>query len=77
MDNRGLLDLIISLLSEIRITEKIQLIKAFECEEDLFLQSRNDIEMIINRRLKNFWDVREIQDKAGCIDTTCRMRGIK
>jgi DNA processing protein len=81
MDNhssgRGLLDLIISLLPEIRITEKIKLIETFHNEKDLFVQSKIDIEKIINRRLKTFWDIIEIRDKAGHIDTICRMRSIK
>ena len=95
MDNRGLLDLMISLLpassrtkpggasnaggiaAGIKLTEKIKLINAFEREEDLFLQSKNDIEKIINRRLNTFWDASDIQDRAGRIDTVCKMRGIK
>ena len=77
MDNRGLLDLMISLLPEIKIKEKIRVIGAFEREEDLFLQTKRDIELIIKRELRNFWDISEIQDKAGRIDTLCRMRSIK
>jgi len=75
--DRGLLDLIISLLPELKLTEKILLITIFESEEDLFVQSKKDIEKIINRQLKYFWDIREIHEKAGRIDTMCKMRAIK
>jgi DNA processing protein len=77
MDNRGLLDLIISLLPEINSANKIQLLQSFDTEEDLFVQSKRDIEIILNRLLKNYWDISEIRDKAGRIDTICRMRSIK
>ncbi|MCL2800740.1 MAG: DNA-processing protein DprA [Treponema sp.] len=74
MNNRGILDLIISLLPELKLTEKIKLLMSFDDEEQLFVQSKRDIEEIINRELKTFWDITEIRDKAGLIDTTCRMR---
>jgi len=74
MNNRGLLDLIISLLPEIRITEKLLLLEKFDSEEELFVQSKRDIENILNRGLKEFWDISEIRDKAGRIDTVCRLR---
>ena len=77
MNNRGLLDLIISLLPELKIVERIALLMAFESEEQLFVQSKKDIENIINRQLLSFWDISDIQEKAGRIDTICRMRGIK
>ena len=77
MNNRGLLDLIISILPELRIVERIALLMAFENEEQLYVQSKNDIEKIINRVLPNFWDISEIKEKAGRIDTICQMRGIK
>ena len=70
------LDLIISLLPKIRINEKIRLAQKFQYEDDLFLQTKRDIEKIINRELKNFWDIGEIKEKAGRIDTICKMRSI-
>jgi len=77
MNNRGLLDLIISLLPGIRLSSKISLLQAFDSEEQLFVQSKKDIESIIDCQLTNFWDIGEVQEKAGQIDTICRMRGIK
>jgi DNA processing protein len=77
MNDRGFLGLVISLLPGIKLVEKISLLRAFDCEGDLFVQSKRDIEEILNRELKNFWDIREIQEKAGRIDTICRMRSIK
>jgi DNA processing protein len=70
-------DLIISFLPALKVTEKILLMQAFECEEDLFLQSKKDFEKIIKRELKTYWDITEIQEKAGRIETLCRMRSIK
>jgi DNA processing protein len=72
-----LLDLIISLLPGLKITEKILLLQTFEKEEDIFVQTKRDIEKIIGRELKSFWDINQIHDKAGRIDTICRMRSIK
>jgi DNA processing protein len=77
MDKRGLLDLIISLLPEIRVTDRISLLQAFDNEEELFVQSKRGIEEILNHQLKTFWDITEIHEKAGSIDTICRMRSIK
>ena len=77
MNKRGLLDLTISLLPELRLAEKILLLQNFESEEDLYVQSKRDIEVIINRYLNEFWDITEIRDRAGRIDTICKMRSIK
>jgi len=74
---RGLLDLIISLLPGIKLTEKILLLQNFENTNQLIVQSKRDIEIIIKRQLKEFWDITEFIDKAGRIDTTCRIRSIK
>jgi len=74
---RGLLDLIIALLPGLMPKHKILLLKTFNNEEDLFIQSKNDIERITGSSLKNFWDISEIRDKADRIDTICRMRSIK
>ena len=75
--SRGLLDLIISLLPGLKLTDKILLLDAFDSTEQLFLQSKRDIEIIINRFLKDFWDISEINEKAQHIDTNCKMRSIK
>jgi DNA processing protein len=77
MNKRGLLDLIVSLLPDLKITDKILLLQAFDNEEKLFVQSKRGIEEILNHELKTFWDITEIHEKAGSIDTICRMRSIK
>jgi len=77
MNDRGLLDLIISLLPGLRLTEKIKLIDIFDSVDKLYVQSKRDIEVIIQRELKSFWDITDICDKAGHIDTNCRLRSIK
>jgi len=77
MNKRGLLDLIISLLPGLKTLDKIALLKNFNREEELFAQSRKDIENILKHELKVFWDINEISDKAGRIDTICEMRSIK
>jgi len=70
------LGLIISLLPGIKATEKIQLLLSLQTEEDLFLQTKRDIEKILERTLLKFWDISEINDKAGRIGTICKMRSI-
>ncbi|MCL2763767.1 MAG: DNA-processing protein DprA [Treponema sp.] len=76
--NEGsLLPLIISLLPELRITEKILLLTEFDSEEKLFIQSKKDIEKIIGRQLKSFWDISEYCERAGSIDTICKVRSFK
>jgi len=77
MNERGLLDLVISLLPGLKITDKLALLRAFDSEEKLFVQSRENIEEILNHRINAFWDITEIHEKAGRIDTICRMRSIK
>jgi len=77
MNNRGLLDLIISLLPGLRAPERIKLLQTFNEESELFIQSKRDIERIINREKREFWDISNIFDKAGRIDTICGMRSIK
>ena len=76
MNKRGLLDLAISLLPGLKITDKITLLQVFEDEDKLFVQSKRNMEEILNHELLEFWDITEIHDKAGSIDTNCRMRSI-
>ncbi|MCL2410289.1 MAG: DNA-processing protein DprA [Treponema sp.] len=73
---RGLLDLIISLLPGLRLTEKIILLNTFDTTDQLFVQSKRDIEKIINRQLASFWDISEISEKCARIDTVCKMRSV-
>jgi DNA processing protein len=76
MSDRGLLDLSISLLPGLKITDKILLLQAFDNEESFFVQSGKNIEEILNHPLAAFWDITEIHERAGRIDTMCRMRSI-
>jgi len=81
MDNneileRGLCDLMISLLPGINLKEKIILAQKINSEDEIFLQSKRDIECLLKRTLKTFWDISDIKEKAGRIDTICRMRSI-
>jgi len=77
MDNRGLLDLMISLLPGISAQEKIILINSFVHEEELYLETTAYIEEILNRKLDICWDMLEYRNKADKIDTICRMRSMK
>jgi len=77
MSDRGLLDLIISLMPGLAVKEKINILNFFKREEDLYILSKNHIEEIINRKIKKNWDISDIRDKADRIDTICRMRSIK
>jgi len=77
MNKRGLLDLIISLLPCLKAHDKISLLAFFNTEEDLYVQSKKNIEAILKHEIKTFWDINEIREKAGRIDTICEMRSIK
>jgi len=77
MNDRRLLDLIISLMPELTAKEKINILNLFEREEDLLILSKSHMEEIINRKIKKNWDINDIRDKADRIDTICRMRSIK
>ena len=77
MDNRGLLDLIISLLPGLKAVEKLILVQNFNNEQELYLKTIRDIEELINRKLKNFWEINDIRDRADRIDTICKMKSIK
>jgi len=77
MNKRGLLDLIISFLPGLKINDKISMLNFYNTEDELYAQSRRDVEEIIKRELRFFWDINEIRDKAGRIDTICEMRSIK
>lgn len=77
MNNRGLLDLIISLLPGLQAADKIGMINAFNSEEELYTLSKRQVEEIIGRGLKEFWEINDIRDKADRIETMCRTRSIK
>jgi len=77
MNDRNLLDFMIVLLPGLYPVDQITLLKKFENENDLIAQSKNDIEKIINRPLKDFWDIDEIRSKAEHVMTICEKRTIK
>jgi len=77
MNDRGLLDLIISLLPGLYPLDQIALLKNFKGEKDLITQSKRDIEKIINRPIKYFWDIDEIRSKAEHVMSICEKRQIK
>ncbi|MDR1839373.1 MAG: DNA-processing protein DprA [Treponema sp.] len=76
MSERGLLDLIISVFPGLMPVDKIKIVRSFDHEEELFLQSKRDIEKILNKKIKKDWNINDIRDKADRIDTICRMRSI-
>ena len=77
MNNRGLLDLIISLLPGISVTEKIKMSDNFNNEDELFINTKRQIESFLGRSLNKFWEINDVRDKADKIDTICKMRSIK
>jgi len=76
MNNRGLLDLIISFLPGLTPREQISLLQNFENEDDFLSLSKEDIEKNINRVLQIYWDFDEIRAKAEHVQSVCRMRSI-
>jgi DNA processing protein len=77
MNDRGLLDLIISLMPGLAAKEKVNILNLFKCEEDILILSKKHIEEIINRKINKKWDISDIRDKADRIDTICKIRSIK
>jgi len=76
MVERGLLDLMLSRLSELSQREKILLCESFNTEQDLIQKSRADIEAIIGRELAAFWDIDAIRALAERDAVAARLRGI-
>ena len=76
MNERGLLDLIIALLPGLMPRDRILLLKGFDSEEDLVVQSKEDTEKFIGRRIKNIWDMDDIRAGAERIEKICRLRKI-
>jgi DNA processing protein len=76
MDNRGLLDLIINRIPDLKPREKIILGEKFDREEDFCVLSRGDLEQIIKRPLKSPWTIDALRRQAER-DAACgRVRGI-
>jgi len=76
MSSRGMLDLYISLLPRLMPAEKVNMLETFECEDDLVLQTREDMEHFLGRRIINFWDIDKIRAQAEQIETVHRKRSI-
>jgi DNA processing protein len=76
MDDRGLLDLIISRLPGLNSRDRICLCEKLDREGDLIKFSKEAIEGILGHSLKNFWDIDEICAMAQRDAAACRMRSI-
>jgi len=76
MVERGLLDLMLSRLSELSQREKILLCELFNTEQDLIQKSKTDIEAIIGHELAAFWDIDLIRLLAERDAAMARLRGI-
>ncbi|MDR1869871.1 MAG: DNA-processing protein DprA [Treponema sp.] len=76
MIERGLLDFIITLLPGLTPRNRVALLNGFDCEEDIILQSKEDLERYLNRQIRCDWDIDEIRAKAAQIERICRMRSI-
>jgi len=76
MDDRGLLDLIISRLPSLSYQEKIALCESCGSESDLIGKTQFDIEIIINRKLNSFWNIDKILRMAQKDAHAAQLRGI-
>ncbi|MCL2208657.1 MAG: DNA-processing protein DprA [Treponema sp.] len=76
MNNRGLLDLIISLLPGLSAAEKIKMSDNFNNEDELLICTQRQTEALLERALKKYWEINDIRDRADKIDTICRKRSI-
>ena len=56
--------------------EKVSMLEAFECEDDLVLQTREDMEHFLGRKINNFWDIDKIREQAEQIETVHKNRAI-
>lgn len=76
MGERGLLDLIISRLPGLRSKDRVKLCEKFDSEDDFVKLAKSDIEIILGRALKHFWDIEAIRAMAEQDVKVCRMRSI-
>ena len=76
MNERNLLDIIISILPGLRPLDRVSLLHEFDREEDLVMLSKEDIEKILGHGIKSLWNMDEIRGKAERIDSICRRRSI-
>jgi DNA processing protein len=77
MGDRGLLDLIIALLPSLAPVDRICLLEAFDREEDIIKQSKRDIDKLLGRELKYFWNMDEVRVRARREEALCKARSIK
>jgi DNA processing protein len=77
MNERGLLDLIISLVPGLMPVEKISLMGEFDNEEEFVAQFRKGAKEFLKRELKVDWDMDEIRERAQSIENVCVMRSIE
>jgi DNA processing protein len=76
MDERGLLDLMITRLNDLSAREKLLLCESFNTERELIMQSRTDIQAIIGRLLPAWPDIDSIRFLAERDISAARLRGI-
>ena len=76
MDERGLLDLMITRLPKLSYKEKITLSKNLSGESEFIEKSKPDIEAIIGRRLDVFWNIDLLRKTAYRDAQTARRQGI-
>jgi DNA processing protein len=76
MDERGLLDLIISRIPRLSPRERLFLCKKFDREEEISILSKEDIEKILTRPLGRPWFMDEVRSQAEKDEETLRRRGL-
>jgi len=77
MNERQSPDLVISLLPGITCAEKISLLRAFDREEDFYVQSKDDIEKLLGRQIKKYPDMNKMRGKAEEAEAACNARCIQ
>ncbi|MDR1858339.1 MAG: DNA-processing protein DprA [Treponema sp.] len=76
MDERGLLDLMITRLPGLSFPERISLCESCVAEPDLIQKTQSDVENIIGRKLKAFWSIDKILRMAQKDAQAAALRGI-
>jgi DNA processing protein len=76
MAERGLLDLAVNRIPGLMSREKLVLCEKFDREEDLYLLSRGDLALIINRPLGGRWTMEDIRAQAERDASLALQRGI-
>ena len=76
MEQHGRLDLIISRLPGLKPKDRVRLCEKIDSEDDFIRFTKSDIENILGRALKYFWDIDAIRAMADHDAKVCRMRSI-